>query len=116
MASSARRILLAVFLLALAAWLGCGSHVPLKRLAADPARYNEARVAVKGTVTQTFGMPVFGQSLVKIEDGSGTVWVKPDGWVPFKGQEIEVEGVLKIGMTVANQNFAVVVIEDRSKN
>jgi hypothetical protein len=116
MASNARRILLVVSLLALLAPLGCGAHVPLERLSAEPARYNETRVAVKGRVTQTFGMPMFGQSLVKIEDGTGSVWVKPDGWVPFEGQEIEIEGTLKIGMTLANKNFAVVVIEDRSKN
>ncbi len=116
MASSARRILLLVSVLALATLLGCRAHVPLERLAAEPARYNEAHVTVKGRVIQTFGMPVFGQSLVKIEDGTGTVWVKPDGWVPFEGQEIEVEGILKIGMTVANKNFAVVVIEDRRNN
>ena len=116
MDSSARRILLIVSVLALTAQLGCRSYVPLERLSSEPARYNEAHVTVKGRVTQTFGMPVFGQSLVKIEDGSGSVWVKPDGWVPFEGQEIKVEGTLKIGMTVANKNFAVVVIEDRRQN
>ncbi len=116
MASRARISLLAVSVLALTALLGCRSHVPLERLAAEPARYNEARVVVKGRVTQTFGMPVFGQTLVKIEDGTGTVWVKPDGWVPFKGQEIQVEGTLKIGITLASRNFAVIVIEERREN
>ena len=116
MDSSARRILLVVSLLLLTAPLGCRSSVPLERLSSEPARYNETHVTVKGRVTQTFGMPVFGQSLVKIEDGGGSVWVKPDGWVPFEGQEIKVEGTLKIGMTIANKNFAVIVIEDRPDN
>ena len=38
--------------------------------------------------------------------------VKPRGRVPFRGEEIEVAGTLRIGMTLANRNFGVVVYED----
>ena len=105
-------LLLCASLLALASQAACSSTVPIQRIAAEPARFNEQRVVVKGRVTQTYALPMIGQSLVQIEDGTGELWVKPRGRVPFEGQEIEVAGKLKIGMTLANRNFGVVIYEE----
>ncbi len=91
---------------------GCASPTRLGDLSAEAGRYNEQRVKVSGTVTQTWAIPVIGQSLVRIDDGTGQVWVKPRGRVPFQGQEITVEGTLKIGVTLANRNLGVVIYED----
>ena len=52
------------------------------------------------------------RDLVRIDDGTGQVWVKPQGRVPFQGEEITVEGTLKIGVTLANRNLGVVIYED----
>ena len=103
-----------LFLLALGCLvvaLACSSRIPIGQLTSEPGRYNEKSVVVKGTVTQTFALPALGQSLVRIDDGTGKVWVKPHQRVPFKGEEIKVKGTLKIGMVVANQNFGVVVYQ-----
>jgi hypothetical protein len=91
---------------------GCASPMRLGDLSAEAGRYNEQRVKVAGTVTQTWAIPVIGQSLVRIDDGTGQVWVKPQGRVPFQGEEITVEGTLKIGVTLANKNLGVVIYED----
>ncbi len=91
---------------------GCTSPTRLGDLSAQAGRYNEQRVKVAGTVTQTWAIPVIGQSLVRIDDGTGQVWVKPQGRVPFQGEEITVEGTLKIGVTLANRNLGVVIYED----
>ena len=113
MRARARKLLLLCgFLLALAVPLGCSSVVPIQRITAEPARYNEQRVVVKGRVTQTYALPILGQSVVRIDDGTGLIWVKPRGKVPFEGEEIEVAGTLKIGMTLANKNLGVVVYEE----
>jgi hypothetical protein len=92
----------------------CACNAPLKigQIAAEPGRYNERQVTVRGTVTQTFAIPMIGQSLVRIDDGTGQLWVKPHKRVPFKGEEIDVTGTLKIGITMANRNMGVVVYED----
>ena len=103
-------------LLALAAALACSTYVPIQRIAAEPARYNEQRVSVKGRVTQTYALPVLGQSVVRIDDGSGQIWVKPYGKVPFEGEKIEVTGTLKIGMTLANKNLGVIVYEESGRD
>ena len=84
----------------------------LGTLSAEAGRYNEKHVKVAGKVTQTWAIPFIGQSLVRIDDGTGQVWVKPQGKVPFQGEEITVKGTLKIGVTLANKNLGVVVYED----
>jgi len=103
---------LTCLVLALAVALGCSSRLRIQELASDPGRYNEQHVTVEGVVTQTWAIPVIGQSLVRLDDGTGQVWVKPHGRVPFQGEEIRVEGTLKIGVTLANKNLGVVVYED----
>ena len=92
-------------------WAGCASPMRLGDLSAQPGRYNEKRVVVAGTVTQTWAIPLIGQSLVRIDDGTGKIWVKPNGRVPFQGQRIRVDGTLKIGVTLANKNLGVVIYE-----
>ena len=109
-------LLLCASLFALVSQPACSSHIPIQRIAAEPTRFNEQRVVVRGRVTQTFALPMIGQSLVQIEDGTGELWVKPRGRVPFKGQEIEIEGTLKIGMTLANRNFGVVIYEEAARD
>jgi hypothetical protein len=94
---------------------GCGGHLKLADLNEAPGRYNEATVSVKGEVTQTFGVPVLKQSVVKIDDGTGAVWVKPRGRVPFEGETIELKGTVKIGVTFANRDFAVILVENESR-
>ena len=110
MNTNQRRSLLPLLaLVAIVAALGCSTKIA--DLNSDPSRYNEQLVVVKGTVTETFALPLLGQSLVRIDDGTGHVWVKPHGRVPFKGEKIKVKGTLKIGMVVANQNLGVVVYQ-----
>jgi hypothetical protein len=102
-------LLLLLALGAIVVALGCSTKIA--DLTSEPGRYNEQRVVVKGTVTQTFALPLLGQSLVRVDDGTGQVWVKPYGRVPFKGEKIRVKGTLKIGMVVANHNLGVVIYQ-----
>ena len=90
----------------------CSTPLTIDQIHASPGRYNERPVTVAGTVTQTFAIPMIGQSLVRIDDGTGQIWVKPHRTVPFKGEEIKVRGTLKIGVTLANHNLGVVVYEE----
>jgi hypothetical protein len=105
-------LLLACGLLLSVGALGCSSPLSIHQITEQPGKYNEQQVVVKGKVIQTFAIPVLGQSLVKIDDGTGQIWVKPRNRVAFEGEEIEVIGTLKIGVTAANRNFGVVVYEN----
>jgi len=91
------------------------SRVKVSKILSDPGKYNNKQVVVKGKVVQTFGMPILGLSIVKIDDGSGEIWVKPRSRVPFEGETIKVKGTLKIGLTLANHNFGHIVVEKEEK-
>ena len=113
MTAQGRNVAVLAVSLFLTAWIAaCSSTLTIDEIHAAPSRYNDQPVTVAGTVTQTFAIPLLGQSLVRIDDGTGKIWVKPRrGGVPFKGEEIKVSGTLKIGVTLANQNLGVVVYE-----
>ncbi len=98
----------------LCAAIACSSHMAIQDITRSPGRFHDQHVVVRGTVTKTWALPIFGESLVQIEDETGQIWVKPHGRVPFEGDEIEVSGTLRIGMTVANRNLGVIVYEDRA--
>jgi len=93
----------------------CSSTLAIRKIAAAPGDYSEQHVVVRGKVVQTYALPVLGQSIVRIDDGTGRLWVKPYKRVPFKGQEIEVSGTLRIGIVVANKNLGIVVYEDAAE-
>lgn len=101
-------------ILLMLAMVSCGgiSKVKIADIESEPGQYNDQRVKVKGEVVQTFALPFLGQSIVRLDDGTGKIWVKPSGKVPFKGEKLEVVGVVKVGMTFANKNFGFIVIED----
>ncbi|MCA9742507.1 MAG: hypothetical protein H6695_11070 [Deferribacteres bacterium] len=106
-------ILIAAGVLVLAA---CGgSRTKIIDIESNPSKYNEQKVKVEGTVTQTFAIPVIGQSIVRIDDGTGTIWVRPQGRVPFEGDKIKVEGTVKVALTLGTKNFGFVVIEDEKR-
>ncbi len=114
MTNASRRFLLIVSLgfLTLVGASACISTLHIDRIQAEPGKYSERPVVVKGTVVKTFALPMMGQSFVKIDDGTGQIWVKPRNWVPFEGQEVKIKGTLRIGMTIANKNLGVVVYEE----
>ena len=93
----------------------CAGSMKISELNAEPGKYNEKEVTVKGKVVQTYAIPILSQSIVKIDDGSGELWVKPHNRVPFEGQEITVTGKVKIGLTMGSMNLGVIVIENEPK-
>ena len=96
-------------------FFGCAGGVKIADIEAQPGKYNDKNVTVKGEVVQTFAVPFLSQSLVKIDDGTGQIWVKPYEKVPFKGEKISVDGTLKVGLTIANKNLGFIVIEKEKK-
>lgn len=97
--------------------IGCASvsRVHIRSIVDDPGRYNDERVVVQGKVVEIFAVPFLGQGICKINDGTGEIWVKPRKRVPFKGNKIRIVGTVKVGLTLANKSFGVIVIEEKEK-
>jgi hypothetical protein len=105
----AKQILLFGLLLLIA---GCaGSRVKIGDLLANPEKYNEKYVTVKGKVVQTFSVPILSIGIAKVDDGTGTVWVKPAGRTLFEGQKVTVSGKHKIGLNIGSQTFGNIIVE-----
>ena len=92
---------------------GCagGSRVKIGELVANPQKYNEKYVTVKGKVVQTLSIPILSIGVSKIDDGTGAVWVKPAGRTFFDGQTVTVSGTHKIGFALGSQSFGNIVVE-----
>ena len=81
-----------------ALWLtGCASGVRIAEIKTDPGRFDDKTVAVTGTVTSSYGLPLVPFQLYNIDDGTGEIAVlsRTARSVPAKGARVQVKG--KVG-------------------
>ena len=108
--------------------------VKISELSADPNKFIDEEVTVKGKLVESYAIP---QNLIKIDDGSGDLWVLSQilrlkqvdsqtiiskrsgdllvGTSRAEEQKITVTGKVKIGLTLANMSFGVILIEKEPK-
>lgn len=77
---------------------GCGAKT-INQVRADPAKYRNQSVTVKGTVAESAS--VLGRGGYKITDGSQSLWVVTTSGAPRKGARVEVTGRLQDGYDLA---------------
>ena len=59
-----------------ALWLtGCASSVRIAEIKTDPGRYDHKTVAVRGTVTSTYGVALVPFQYYNVDDGTGEIAV-----------------------------------------
>jgi len=59
----------------------------------NPGRYYDKTVAIEGTVTSSWGVPLMPFRMYRVDDGTGEVTVlSQDGRVPSKGAHVRVKG------------------------
>lgn len=73
---------------------GCAARsVKIAQLKDQPGRYDRKTVAVTGTVTTSWGIPMVPFQLYKVDDGTGEITVVSKyGRTPGKGQRVRVKG------------------------
>ena len=86
--------LLLVLALALAATAACGAR-SINEVLADPSRYRNQSVTVRGTVDQS--ATLLGRGAYRIVDGSQGLWVVTTGGAPREGARVDVKGRLQDG-------------------
>ena len=86
------RLWLALVLLLAAA--GCGAK-SINQVLADPAKYRNTSVTVRGTVDES--VSVMGRGAYRIADGDQRLWVVTSGGAPRKGARVDVTGRLQDG-------------------
>jgi len=81
--------LIAAFALSVA---GCGTTT-INRLLAEPERYRNDDVRLRGDVVESVSL--LGHGAYRLDDGTGTIWVVSRRGVPRRGARVEVKGEVK---------------------
>ena len=74
---------------------GCGA-TSINQVLADPARYRNQTITVRGTVSDS--ATILGRGAYRIADGDQGLWVVTTGGAPRKGARVEVTGRLQEGI------------------
>lgn len=91
---SVRRIGTGVVLALALVASACGAR-SINQVLADPAKYRNDSVTVRGTVDHTAS--VMGRGAYRITDGDQGLWVVTTGGAPRKGARVDVTGRLQDG-------------------
>jgi hypothetical protein len=78
---------------------GCAVR-SINHVMADPHRYANREVGIKGEVIESYS--VVGRGAYRVDDGTGQLWVVSDKGVPRKGAKIVVHGKIKDGYDLGN--------------
>jgi len=72
---------------------GCATRQSIADIKYNPAKYHDRTVAVEGTVTSSWGVPLVPFKLYKVDDGTGEMTVLANnGHTPSKGSRVVVKG------------------------
>jgi hypothetical protein len=89
----------------------CAASTRIYDIRHDSRRYHDRIVTVSGVVKNVITMPVLGIGIYEIDDGTGKLWVKPAGDIPFKGERVSATGKIKVGLTISGKSFGIILIE-----
>jgi hypothetical protein len=73
---------------------GCAARgATVQEIKYDPGRYHDRTVAIEGTVTSAWDVPLMPVKVYKVNDGTDEITVvSQDGRVPTKGARVRVKG------------------------
>jgi hypothetical protein len=91
---------------------GCGP-VKIGRINADPSRFRNQTIQVRGTVVTSVG--VLGTGGYQIDDGTGKIIVLSRSGVPSRGSRVTVTGRVSQGAEVLGQSMGVAIREESHK-
>jgi hypothetical protein len=93
-----RRLGAALLLAISCATIACGAH-SINQLLADPAKYRNQSVTVRGTVDQS--VSVAGRGAYRLTDGDQGLWVVTTTGAPRRGARVNVTGKLQDGFDLS---------------
>jgi len=81
------------------AGLGCSGKT-VNDVMADPSRYADRTISLKGDVVESFS--VAGHGFYRIEDGTGKLWIFSRKGVPRRGARVKVTGKVYDGFDLTS--------------
>ena len=91
---------------------GCPKQATIAELQQNPQRFYNKEVAVRGNVSDSFGL--LGNGAYQVDDGTGKIWVLSEGYgVPNKGAHVTVVGDLVDAFSFGGKSFATGIRQTR---
>jgi hypothetical protein len=110
-----RATLIAVILIVTFLLTACPQERSIAQIQADPARYANKEVGIKGTVVSSWG--ALGTGMYEIDDGTGRIWVMSQNYgVPGKGSRVGVAGTIVPTISLGGRSFATVLRETHRRH
>lgn len=81
----------------------CPKETTIGRLSADPGRYRNDEVQLRGVVVNSFG--ALGLGAYELDDETGRIWVLTERGVPEKGARVRPVGRFVNGITWGGRNY-----------
>jgi hypothetical protein len=94
-----RKRLAAGSVLSLALLAAACGPTTIREVLADPAKYRNQSVTVRGTVDHS--VSVLGRGIYRITDGDQGLWVVTQTGTPRKGQRVDVTGRVEEGFDLS---------------
>ncbi len=110
-----RKIVFKIMLILIVVLIQCAASVRIGDVKNTPSRFHNKKVTLSGTVDETITLPILGVGVYQLNDGTGTIWVKPKEMTAEKGDRIRVTGTIKVGLTISGKSFGLILIESKSE-
>jgi hypothetical protein len=110
-----RKIIFALMLILFVVFIQCAASVRIGDIKNTSSRFHNKKVTLTGTVDETLTLPILGVGVYQLNDGTGTIWVKPKQMTAEKGDRIRVSGTIKVGLTISGKSFGLILIESKSE-
>jgi hypothetical protein len=93
---------------------GCPTQTTVNKIQQDPGRFYNKEVALRGTVTETYG--ALGTGVYQLDDGTGKIWILSENYgVPGKGARVTVTGNVVDTISFAGKSFATALRQTRRR-
>ena len=90
----------ALVLLAMSFVMVACEEKTINQVLADPTRYANREVGLKGNVVQSYS--ILGRGAYQIDDGTGKLWIVSTRGVPRKGARVGVKGKIRDGFDLGS--------------
>ena len=105
------KIYFTILVLILIRFSACGEKLLIRQVLDNSEQFRNQQITLSGKVVETISIPLVNKGFFKMNDGTGEIWVRPVGNVPNKDEKVLITGTLKIGLTIADKNFGLILIE-----
>ena len=111
---SSKLFVVAALTVAMVMIAGCPTQTTVSKIQEDPHRFYNKEVALRGTVTESYG--ALGTGVYQLDDGTGKIWILSENYgVPSKGANVTVTGNVVDTISFAGKSFATALRQTRRR-